>query len=96
MWRQIESDLKSGNISELETLYSVDFRERKLIANYLDSITDIKDLIKVVELYTKRSNVFFELIAKRKVKIKMFPFQVILPGATDLRRTCKKIVNLAI
>jgi hypothetical protein len=96
LWNKIESDLRSGDITDLENLYNVDFTKRKNIANKLDSITDIRGLIKVVELYNKRSDKFFELILKRKVKIKMFPFQVILLGAVDLRRTVKKIVNLAL
>ena len=95
-WRKIESDLKNGNITGLEVLYSVSFTDRQEIAQYLDSIDTIPKLIKVTELYIKRSNTFFELITKRKIKIKMAPFQVILLGATDLRRTLKKIVNLAL
>lgn len=94
-WRQIESDLKAGRITDLESIYSIDFKSRKEITRYLDSIDNIPELIKVVELYIKRSNTFFELITKRKIKIKSAPFQVILLGATDLRRTVKKIVNLA-
>jgi uncharacterized protein YdiU (UPF0061 family) len=95
-WSKIEKDLKTDRITELETLYDIDFSSRKEVANYLDSIRTIKDLIKVVEDYKKRTNIFFDLISKRKVKVKMAPFQVILLGSTDLRRTCKKIVNLAI
>ena len=94
-WRQIESDLKAGRITELESIYSIDFKSRKEVTRYLDSIDNIPELIKVVELYIKRSNTFFDLITKRKIKIKSAPFQVILLGATDLRRTVKKIVNLA-
>ena len=56
---------------------------------------DIAGLIKIVNLYRTRSDKFFELILKRQIKIKMAPFQVILLGANDLRRTVKKIVNLA-
>ena len=51
--------------------------------------------MKVVETYQKRSDKFFDLVINRKIKIKSFPFQVILLGAADLRRTVKKIVNLA-
>lgn len=94
-WRQIESDLKAGRITDLESIYSIDFKSRKEVTRYLDSIDNIPELIKVVELYIKRSNTFFDLITKRKIKIKSAPFQVILLGATDLRRTVKKIVNLA-
>ena len=94
-WRRIESDLKAGRITDLESIYSIDFKSRKEVTRYLDSIDNIPELIKVVELYIKRSNTFFDLITKRKIKIKSAPFQVILLGATDLRRTVKKIVNLA-
>lgn len=95
-WSKIQSDLNSGKISELESIYDISFNERKQVTNHLDSITSIDGLIKVVEEYMKRSNKFFELITKRKVRIKGAPFQVILLGAADLRRTVKKIVNLAI
>lgn len=96
MWRKIETDLKSGKISALETLYDIDMKSRKEVTDNLDSVRTIDELIKTVELYIKRSNTFFELITKRQIKIKMAPFQVILLGAADLRRTVKKIVNLAI
>lgn len=96
VWHRVESDLRAGRITELESLYSIDFRDRKEIASYLDSLTSIKELIKMAELYRTRSNTFFKLIVDRKVKIKSAPFQVILLGACDLRRTLKKIVNLAL
>lgn len=95
-WHRIETNLKAGRITNIEVLENFDMKDRTRIAQLLDSITEIKGLIKMVELYITRSNKFFELILKRKVKVKMFPFQVILLGATDLRRTIKKIVNLAI
>lgn len=95
-WKEMEKDLRAGKITGVESLYSIDFKDRKDIATYLDSIDNIKDLIKVVKSYKERTNKFFDLIIKRKVKIKAFPFQVILLGSTDLRRTVKKIVNLAI
>jgi hypothetical protein len=96
VWKNIESDLKADKTTELEKLYSVDFKNREQVTRYLDSIKDIKNLIKVVETYRDRSNKFFELITKRKITIKKFPFQVILAGVIDLRLTVKKIVNLAI
>jgi hypothetical protein len=96
VWRNIENDLKKGEISQLESIYGLEFKDRVKVTRYLDSIDNIPDLIKVVETYIKRSNRFFELITQRKVKVKMAPFQVILLGAADLRRTVKKIVNLAI
>lgn len=95
-WRRMEKDLDKGNITELESLYDVSFKDRKIMTRYFDSITNIKDLIKEVETYKTRVNRFYDLVVKRKTKIKAFPFQVILLGATDLRRTFKKIVNLAI
>lgn len=95
-WHKIESDLKKGEISGLEVLYDLEFKDRVEVTRYLDSQTDIKSLIKIVERYRERSNKFFELILKRKVKVKGAPFQVILLGATDLRLTMKKIVNLAV
>lgn len=94
-WSQIESNLKSGNITKLETIYDIDFTARKNLTDKLDSVRDIAGLIKIVNLYRTRSDKFFELILKRQIKIKMAPFQVILLGANDLRRTVKKIVNLA-
>ena len=95
-WHRIEGDLKQGRITELESIYSIDFKDRQDVTRYLDSIGDIKGLIKVVEIYKERMNKFYALIVNRKVKIKSAPFQVMLLGAADLRRTCKKIVNLAI
>ena len=95
-WHRIEGDLKQGRITELESIYSIDFKDRQDVTRYLDSIGDIKGLIKVVEIYKERMNKFYALIVNREVKIKSAPFQVMLLGAADLRRTCKKIVNLAI
>lgn len=94
-WNKMETDLKRDYITKLETLYDVNLTDRKEVTDHMDSARTIKDLITVVELYKKRSNIFFGLIIKRQIKIKMAPFQVILLGATDLRRTVKKIVNLA-
>lgn len=96
IYNRIIADLKADRISELESIYDVDFSSRREVTRRLDSINNIKDLIKVVETYQERTNTFFDLILKRKTKIKSFPFQVILLGANDLRRTVKKIVNLAI
>lgn len=95
-WKRIESDLKADRITGVEQLYDISFKDRQDVTRYLDSIKDIKGLIDVVKTYKNRSNTFFSLVAKRKIRIKSFPFQVILLGATDLRRTVKKIVNLAI
>jgi hypothetical protein len=96
MWSNIERDLKDGKITDLETLYNVDLKSRQETARELDSITDIKGLIKVVETYRKRCDKFFDLILTRKVKIKNAPFQVMLLGLVDLRMSVKNIVNLAL
>jgi hypothetical protein len=95
-WSQIERDLKADNISALETMYDIDLTRRREVTRHLDSIRDIKGLIKCVETYKQRSDKFFELVLKRNRKIKGFPFQVILLGCNDLRRTVKCIVNMAI
>ena len=95
-WSKVEADLKAGNITNIESMTDFDFTERKNVARYLDSLLTIKDLIKTVDLYKTRMNKFYKLIVERKIKIKGAPFQVILLGANDLRRTLKKIVNLAI
>lgn len=96
VWNKIKSDLKNGDITKLENLYDVNMIDRVETARLLDSARAIKDLIKFVETYRERTNYFFENILKRKTKVKSAPFQVILLGASDLRRTVKKIVNLAI
>ena len=80
---------------EIFVYFYFDLKPKRDAARRLDSIADIKDLIKIVELYIHRSNIFFDLITKRKIRIKSAPFQIILLGATDLRRAVKKIVNLA-
>ena len=109
-WHQVLGDLKSGNVTHLESIYSmqsviphgtyrfntVNFTDRTDVMRYLDSVGDIKTLVKIVETYKQRVNEFCHLIIDRRIKIKGAPFQVMLLGAADLRRTCKKIVNLAI
>lgn len=95
-YKKIVADLKADKITDLESIYDIDFSTRKDLTQKLDGIRNIAGLIKVVETYKERTNTFFDLIVKRKLKIKSFPFQVILLGANDLRRTVKKIVNLAI
>lgn len=95
-WNNIEIALKKDNITELENLYSIDISARKNIAMEFDSVKDIEGLIKLIRIYRERSNIFFKAMQKRKTPVKQFPFQVVLLGATDLRRTVKKIVNLAI
>lgn len=62
----------------------------------IDSIQDIAGLIKLVELYRKRTLAIFDGMLKRKRKIQSFPFQILLLGYADLNRTVKKIVLLAI
>lgn len=65
-------------------------------AKLIDNARTIDDLIKLVELYKKRSNEFFETVIEHRSEINGTPFQVILMGATDLRRSVKKTINLAI
>jgi hypothetical protein len=95
-WESLVKDVKSEVAGDLETFTNFDFKNRTKAANYMDSISDIKGLLKVVELYKKRTNIFFDLASKRKRSLRKTPFQVILAGALDLRRTVKKIVNLAV
>lgn len=95
-WSKIKSNLKAGEITSLESMFNADLTKRQEVTNKLDSINDIKGLIKVIETYKQRSNEFFELILKRQIKVKSFPFQVILLGLVDLRMTVKRIVNLAL
>ena len=95
MWNEAKAAIKKGEITNIEVLTDFNWKDRTQVTRMLDSIPDIAGLIKIVELYKKRSNEYFETIIKRKTKIKNAPFQVILLGATDLRLTVKKIVNLA-
>lgn len=95
MWKEAKDALKHGEITNIEVLTDFNWKDRSQVARMLDSIPDIKGLIKVVEKYKDRSNEYFTSILKRKIKVKNAPFQVILLGATDLRLTVKKIVNLA-
>ena len=109
VYNEIVSNLKKGESSELEdmfghfvnnanaqnTLNSADMKDRKSATRMLDNLRTIKDLIVVVNKYKARINVIFDLLEKQERKIKGFPFQLMLAGATDLRVTVKKIVNLA-
>lgn len=95
-WSTIQSDLRKDHITELEDLYDIDFKSRKAAGRQLVSAKTIKEMIPLVKKYRDRSNKFFEMILKRKTSVKSFPFQVILLGTTDLRRTVKRIVNMAI
>lgn len=96
MWSEAKKSIKDGEVTNLEVLTDFNWKDRSQVARMLDSVPNIDGLIDVVEKYKKRSNEYFETILKRKTKIKNAPFQVILLGATDLRLTVKKIVNLAI
>lgn len=110
VYNEMVSDLKKGNIAELEdflghivnqnnvgnSMNSADMKDRKSATRMLDSLREIKDLIILVEKYKARVNLIYDLMEKRDRYIKGFPFQLMLTGATDLRRTVKKIVNLAI
>lgn len=109
VYNEIVTDLKKGNISELEdmfghmvsqtnaaeTMNSHDMKDRKSATRLLDSVKTIKDLIVIVDKYKARVNLIFDLIEKRDRSIKGFPFQLMLSGMADLRQTVKKIVNLA-
>ena len=75
---------------------SADSKDRKSATRMLDSIRTIKDLIVIVNKYKARVNLIYDLLEKRDRSIKGFPFQLMLGGASDLRKTVKKIVNLAI
>jgi hypothetical protein len=87
--------IKNNEISNLEVNLDFNMKDRMKVAQMLDSIRSIKDLIVVVEKYRARSNAVFEAMLKRERRIQSFPFQVILLGYNDLNRTVKKIVNLA-
>lgn len=109
MYNEIVSDLKKGDISELErffehftnqmnatqTLNSADMQDRRSATKLLDSAKTIKDLIVLVERYRARANVVFDLLLKQDRSIKAFPLQLMLRGASDLAQVCKKVVNLA-
>lgn len=69
---------------------------KKEAAQLIDNARTIDDLVKLVELYKKRSNEFFKTVIQHRSQINGTPFQVILIGATDLRRSVKKTINLAI
>lgn len=96
VYREAMNDIKKGDVTSIETIVDINWKDRTRVARMLDSVRDIRGLIMIVETYRDRSNSYFQAILKRKVKVKMAPFQVILLGATDLRLTVKKIVNLAI
>jgi len=96
IWSEMKEAIKKNEITNLEVLTDFNMKDRTKVAQMLDSVPDIKGLIAVVEKYKKRSNEYFETILKRRIRVKNAPFQVILLGATDLRLTVKKIVNLAI
>ena len=110
VYNEIVSSLKKDEISELEDFFghfvnqanasnlmtSTDSKDRKSATRMLDSIRTIKDLIVIVNKYKARVNLIYDLMEKRDRSIKGFPFQLMLAGASDLRQTVKKIVNLAI
>lgn len=95
VYNDIIKNIKNNDISELEVSMDFNMKDRMKVAQMLDSIRDIKDLIVVVEKYRARANNVFEAMLKRERRIQSFPFQVILLGYNDLNRTVKKIVNLA-
>lgn len=109
VYNEIVTNLKKNELSELEDFFSyivnqlnaaermvsADMKDRKSATRMLDNIKTIKDLIVIVNKYKARVNVVFDLIEKRDRSINGFPFQMLLSGATDLKQTVKKIVNLA-
>lgn len=95
IYNDIMKSIKNNEISNLEINMDFNMKDRMKVAQMLDSIRSIKDLIVVVEKYRARSNAVFEAMLKRERRIQSFPFQVILLGYNDLNRTVKKIVNLA-
>lgn len=95
IYNDIMKSIKNNEISNLEVNLDFNMKDRMKVAQMLDSIRSIKDLIVVVEKYRARSNAVFEAMLKRERRIQGFPFQVILLGYNDLNRTVKKIVNLA-
>lgn len=95
-WNEIKTSLNKGELTSLEDLFDTTVKGREDASRVLKSATQISDLIKITERYKERTNEFFEKILKRKARIKMFPFQTILLGASDLRRISKRIVNMSI
>lgn len=94
-YNDIMKSIKNNEISVLEIYTDFNFKERMKVAQNLDSIENIKDLIVIVEKYRSRCVSIFDGLMKRKRKIQSFPFQIMLLGYADLNRTVKKIVNLA-
>lgn len=71
-------------------------KAKEVASEKIDHAKNIDELIKVVKLYKERNNNFFKVILDRKLNITNTPFQMLLLGATDLRRSVKKTINLAI
>lgn len=94
-YNDIMKSIKNNEISVLEVYTDFNAKERMKVAQNLDSIDNIKDLIVIVEKYRSRCVSIFDGLMKRKRKIQSFPFQIMLLGYADLNRTVKKIVNLA-
>lgn len=94
-YNDIMKSIKNNEISSLEVYTDFNIKERMKVAQNLDSMETIKDLIVVVEKYRSRCVSIFDGLMKRKRRIQSFPFQIMLLGYADLNRTVKKIVNLA-
>lgn len=95
IFNDIMKSVKNNEITALEVDLDFNMKDRKKVAQKLDSADEIKDLIVIVEKYRSRCNLIFDGLMKRKRRIQGFPFQVMLLGYADLNRTVKKIVNLA-
>lgn len=96
--RRVDEVVKINPLTRLAWFVGHTFNQqdaKKRASLLIDNAKNIKELIKIIELYKSRSNEFFKAITDRKKKIPGTPFQMILLGATDLRRAVKKTVNLA-
>jgi len=91
-FKGIMNDIKNNRTSKLERLTNIELSNRIYAAELIDNARTIKDLIKLVELYRDRSNMFFKVTSNRNLS--GAPFQVILVGFNDLDSTIKQTVRL--
>jgi len=91
-FKGIMNDIKNNRTSKLERLTNIELSNRIHAAELIDNARTIKDLIKLVELYRDRSNMFFKVTSNRNLS--GAPFQVILVGFNDLDSTIKQTVRL--
>lgn len=95
-FNRIIEQLKNGEKTKLENWFDFDFKGRTIGNDVLDNIKDIKELIKIVELYQSRFEKICKLLQPDNVKQHKMTVAVLLAGLIDLRISVKKIVNLAI